>query len=470
MSDRNDPPARSEVERWFVKGDEHAETDRHRRRPERQRKAEIEDPSDTSAAVHHDERGQKPDEHGERRRHNSEDHRVPQCRGCRCRKLPRPLTERFVMVEAVAPTGGERPLDQYTDRSAEQHQADDEVAATPRRGCGTTTRPGAPTDDRATAFQPGREDHEGQNGDKLQGGQRSGGLEVDAGDRLPIDLGLDRCSPRPAEDQHHTERREREQEDDCCGRGDSGAQPRERDLPEGLPRPRSEHTGRLLHALVEAGPVGTHRPNDDRIVEEHVGDQDRPDGVTKPKRAVIESDNGEHLGERTGDDNRRQHERHGDERPSESLTSRRQPGDDRRSGKSDGEREHGARDRLPDREQGDVALTRRRSQIEKGLASPTAEAAPQDRGDRVEKERCDEHGGDDHQHSTSAEAEQPVHCTLLQVRTFSPGRSRPIARPMRHGLLRRRPVRWSGDRRQSRRTRRTQRATLRPRVPGTRTC
>ena len=76
-------------------------------------------------------------------------------------------------------------------------------------------------------------------------------------------------------------------------------------------------------ALVEAGPVGTHRPNDDRIVEENVGDQDRPDGVTKPERAVVESDNGEHLGERTGDNDRRQHERHGDERPNEPLTSRR---------------------------------------------------------------------------------------------------------------------------------------------------
>ena len=340
------------------------------------------------------------------------------------------------MVEAVAPAGGERPLDQHADRSTEQHQADDEVAATPGEGCGTTTRTGAPTDDRTAAFQAGREGDEGQNGEELQSSKCSGGLQVDAGDRLSIDLGLDCCSPRPTEDQHHTERREREQENDRRGRGDGGAQPRQRDLPEGLPRTGSEHAGRLLHALVKTGPVGTHRPNDDRIVEEHVGDQDRPDGVTKPKRAVVESDNGEHLGERTGDDDRRQHERHGDEGPNESLTTGRQPGDNRRRGKSDGEREHGARDRLPDREPGDVALTRRRSQIEEGLASPAAEAAPQDRGDRVEKERCDEHGGDDHQHSTSAEAEQPVHCTLLRVRTFSPGRSRPIARPMHHGLLR----------------------------------
>ena len=80
------------------------------------------------------------------------------------------------MVEAVAPAGGERPLDQHADRATEQHQADDEVAATPAEGCGTTTRPGAPTDDRATAFQPGREDDEGQNGEELQSGKRSGGL------------------------------------------------------------------------------------------------------------------------------------------------------------------------------------------------------------------------------------------------------------------------------------------------------
>ena len=71
------------------------------------------------------------------------------------------------MVEAVAPAGGERPLD-HTDRSTEQHQADDEVAATPGEGCGTTTRPGAPTDDRTTAFQAGREDDEGQNGESCR--------------------------------------------------------------------------------------------------------------------------------------------------------------------------------------------------------------------------------------------------------------------------------------------------------------
>ena len=102
-----------------------------------------------------------------------------------------------------------------------------------------------------------------------------------------------------------------------------------------------------------------------------MGDQDRPDGVTKPERAVVESGNGEQLGERASDDDRRQHERHGDERPNEPLSSRRQPGDNGRSGKADRKREHGACDRLPDREPGDVALTRRLSQVEQRRASPT---------------------------------------------------------------------------------------------------
>ena len=60
-------------------------------------------------------------------------------------------------------------------------------------------------------------------------------------------------------------------------------------------------------------PQAADRAHDDRVVEEHVGDQDRPDRLVEPEAGERPA-GAEQRGERGAHDDGRQHERHGDER------------------------------------------------------------------------------------------------------------------------------------------------------------
>ena len=67
---------------------------------------------------------------------------------------------------------------------------------------------------------------------------------------------------------------------------------------------------------VEVRPEAADGAHDHRVVEEDVGEQDRPDGLVEPE-AGERAAGAEQRDERGADDDRRQHERHGDERAHE---------------------------------------------------------------------------------------------------------------------------------------------------------
>src|SRR3546814_2514619 len=93
---------------------------------------------------------------------------------------------------------------------------------------------------------------------------------------LRVYCGVDGGVLRTPEDPVHAERREREQERDGRGRACGRSQRRPGDLTEGLPGRRAERPSRLHGATVEALPEPADGPNDDGVVEEGVGDEDRP--------------------------------------------------------------------------------------------------------------------------------------------------------------------------------------------------
>ena len=66
---------------------------------------------------------------------------------------------------------------------------------------------------------------------------------------------------------------------------DRGAQRGKRHRAERAPPAGAEHPCRLFLVRVEVRPQATDRAHDDRVVEEHVGDQDRPDGLVESEVA-----------------------------------------------------------------------------------------------------------------------------------------------------------------------------------------
>ncbi len=147
-------------------------------------------------------------------------------------------------------------------------------------------------------------------------------MQVEEPRRLVVDLRLERCDRRAAENDDHAERREREEKGERRGRGEGRRELRQRHLAQPLPRPRAEHRGGRLGRPAEPRPVAADDPHDDGDVEERVGEEDRPDALVEPVR--------EQRDERGRDDERRQHERDEDEREHELATSERKAADDPR--------------------------------------------------------------------------------------------------------------------------------------------
>ena len=92
-----------------------------------------------------------------------------------------------------------------------------------------------------------------------------------------------------------------------------GTQRGKRHRTERTPPARAEHPRGFFLVRVEMRPEAADRPHDDRVVEEHVRDQDRPDGLVESEIAERTA-GAEERRERGAHDHGRQHERHGDER------------------------------------------------------------------------------------------------------------------------------------------------------------
>ena len=116
----------------------------------------------------------------------------------------------------------------------------------------------------------------------------------------------------------------------------AGPQRREGDLPPDPPPARAEHAGGVLLVRVEVAPQLADHAHDDRVVEEHVREEDRPEGAGYPERE-----------ERRRDEHGRQHERDRDQRAHEAPAGEPDPREDVRAGEPDREGEHGRERGLP---------------------------------------------------------------------------------------------------------------------------
>ena len=188
--------------------------------------------------------------------------------------------------------------------------------------------------------------------------QHARGREIEPVEGGPLDGDLERGVALAAEHEHDTERREREEEHDRRRRRDGGAEQWPRDLAQRLPPRRAQGASGLIERRVEVRPQAADRSHDDRVVEERVRQQDRPD------RSVEVDDAGEHAPrpdeaeEGRGDDDRRQHERHRDRRSQQRLAGEAKAGDHVRAGERERQRERGRGRRLPHREPHDATRTR----------------------------------------------------------------------------------------------------------------
>ena len=163
--------------------------------------------------------------------------------------------------------------------------------------------------------------------------------------------------PRPAEDQHDAEGREREQEDDRGGGRECRREQRSVTSRKRAHGRRAERRGRLVQARIEARPERPDDPHDDGDVEERVRDQDR-------RPAALDAV-GQDREERERDDDRREHERDDDERAHHAPAPESVAAEHVRGRQRDRDREHGRRERLPHREPHDLARQRIREDVER---------------------------------------------------------------------------------------------------------
>ena len=199
------------------------------------------------------------------------------------------LTERAVEAQAVAVGRMEGTFHQHEQRHPEEECHDQEVGAEERSCtggagplCGLGGRP-QPERDAPTTLDPTGDDEQPDDRHQLHDGQRGGEREVQELRGLPVDLGLQGGVARAAEDQDHAEGGEREQEHDRARRRERGPERGQGDLAERPPPAGAEHACGFLLARVEMGPEPADGAHHDRVVEEHVSDQDRPHGLVEPE-------------------------------------------------------------------------------------------------------------------------------------------------------------------------------------------
>ena len=119
--------------------------------------------------------------------------------------------------------------------------------------------------------------------DELHDGQRGGERQVQQLRGLAVDLGLERRETGPPRIRITPNDVKREQEHDRGSRRDRGPERGQRHLAERTPPAGAEHPRRFLLARVEVCPEPADGAHDDRVVEEDVREQDRPDGLVEPE-------------------------------------------------------------------------------------------------------------------------------------------------------------------------------------------
>ena len=140
--------------------------------------------------------------------------------------------------------------------------------------------------------------------DELHDRQRGRERQVQGLRRLAVDLGLERGAGRAAEDQDHAERREGEQERDRGGREDApAAAPGSVTVAERAPPRRAQHARCLFLVWVEVGPETADDAHHDRVVEEHVREEDRAERRLHAQREECGRD--DHGRQHEGNDRRR---------------------------------------------------------------------------------------------------------------------------------------------------------------------
>jgi hypothetical protein len=182
-------------------------------------------------------------------------------------------------------------------------------------------------------------DHE-----QLQDRQPGGRAQVEELGGQQVDLGLHGGVPQPAEGEHHPERR-RAEEEHHAGRGhDSGAERRQGDGADHLPRRGPERGRGLLAAPVEVLPERPDREDDHGEVEEHHRRDDRHRGAVEAQHTEG-AGRGQQGPERDADHDGGHHERHQHERTQQTATREPQPVQHERDRQAhrDGHERRGAR-------------------------------------------------------------------------------------------------------------------------------
>ncbi len=303
-------------------------------------------------------------------------------------------------VQGAADEDGERQDQQERDRGEDTGEQGPLPGAARAAGGG----PGVdePQGGLPASYRPGVHDEDRADGDELDEGEDGRRGEVEDLGGLPVDLHFEGGEGGAAEDLDDTEGGEGEQEHHQRGGGHGGGEGREGDLPPGAQRGRAEHAGRLLLPGVELGPQPADGPYDDRVVEEDMGQQDRPHrGVQAYAPQLVEqsavSDEGEEGAAR---DDGRQHERHGDHGPQQSLARKVQAGEEIRGGQREQQGERGGGQRLPGGEPQHVPDVRLRDHVPDPPEPPGAvrlQSARDDRGDGPGEEHGEERDGQGHQ-------------------------------------------------------------------------
>src|SRR6266536_3562156 len=93
-----------------------------------------------------------------------------------------------------------------------------------------------------------------------------------------VDRHRERLHVRPDEEDRHREVVERHDEGEERAGEDAGADDRQRDAPEHVPRPAAQAARRLVERRVVAGERGRHGPHHVGEGDEHVADHDVPEG------------------------------------------------------------------------------------------------------------------------------------------------------------------------------------------------
>ena len=104
-----------------------------------------------------------------------------------------------------------------------------------------------------------------------------------------VNLYLQRGEAWPAEDEDDAETGEAEYEDQERRCADGRGQQWQRHLAEGPPPVGSQQTGGLPQLRVEIGPVGAYHAQHERVVVEHVRQQDNGECVLEVKGRLVES-------------------------------------------------------------------------------------------------------------------------------------------------------------------------------------